>query len=436
VAKPRSMQRTRTLLAGIVAVCLIGVVVPAAAGAGVLRQTGLPAGKSLLFSLQAERGTLRREPGTKDRFVLSLGGLPSQAVWFTDRPARQSGAIRLGRFLGAWSGLGFRGDPPNAVLALTGGKEKADTLAVELGKPRYSPRSGVVTFRVRTLRSLRAGLAHLGPRLDKALPARFDDAALFIDDATLGDSGSTCDSLGQLDILASFLVDEIEGYRVADGGILSQASNPLLFKLIGTTFGSVPNGFAIPSVAGPGPGLAYGLCTGGPWRLNSLNDYEGDATCAVGQLSLFAQDYAYVGWVPADGRSLETDRSPLGDLIGTTFGGDGENFNVPSIPGPPGLKYSICAGGVTYPGNGGEGPGAPCVLGQISLFAGQGFAMPANYIPAAGQLLPINQQTALFSLFNTSYGGNGETTFALPTLQSPYPGTTYGVCLQGVYPPR
>jgi microcystin-dependent protein len=34
-----------------------------------------------------------------------------------------------------------------------------------------------------------------------------------------------------------------------------------------------------------------------------------------------------------------------------------------------------------------------------------------------GQLLPINQNTALFSLLGTFYGGNGTTTFALPNFQ-------------------
>src|SRR2546421_5047177 len=45
-----------------------------------------------------------------------------------------------------------------------------------------------------------------------------------------------------------------------------------------------------------------------------------------------------------------------------------------------------------------------------------------NYAPKGwalcnGQLLPINQNQALFSLLGTTYGGNGQTTFALPNLQ-------------------
>lgn len=48
-------------------------------------------------------------------------------------------------------------------------------------------------------------------------------------------------------------------------------------------------------------------------------------------------------------------------------------------------------------------------------FAPQGWAM------CNGQLLPINQNQALFSLLGTTYGGNGQTTFALPNLQGQVP---------------
>lgn len=42
---------------------------------------------------------------------------------------------------------------------------------------------------------------------------------------------------------------------------------------------------------------------------------------------------------------------------------------------------------------------------------------PKGWALANGQFLPINQNQALFSLFGTTYGGNGQTTFALPDLR-------------------
>jgi microcystin-dependent protein len=54
-------------------------------------------------------------------------------------------------------------------------------------------------------------------------------------------------------------------------------------------------------------------------------------------------------------------------------------------------------------------------IGEIEIFA-FGFA-PQNWAVCAGQLLPINQNQALFSLLGTTYGGDGIRTFALPNLQ-------------------
>lgn len=54
-------------------------------------------------------------------------------------------------------------------------------------------------------------------------------------------------------------------------------------------------------------------------------------------------------------------------------------------------------------------------IGQIQAF-GCNFA-PRNWAFCNGQLLPINQYTALFSLLGTQYGGDGRTTFGLPDLR-------------------
>ncbi len=58
-------------------------------------------------------------------------------------------------------------------------------------------------------------------------------------------------------------------------------------------------------------------------------------------------------------------------------------------------------------------------VGEIRLFAGD-FA-PRGWAFCQGQLLPISQNTALFSLLGTTYGGDGRTTFALPDLRGRVP---------------
>lgn len=55
-------------------------------------------------------------------------------------------------------------------------------------------------------------------------------------------------------------------------------------------------------------------------------------------------------------------------------------------------------------------------LAEIKIFGGN-FA-PRGYATCSGQILSIAQNTALFSLLGTTYGGNGQTTFGLPDLRS------------------
>jgi microcystin-dependent protein len=66
---------------------------------------------------------------------------------------------------------------------------------------------------------------------------------------------------------------------------------------------------------------------------------------------------------------------------------------------------------------------------------------PKGWAAMNGQLMPINQNQALFSILGTTYGGDGRITFALPKAN---PFTTYGgaqtlmqcIALFGVFPAR
>lgn len=58
-------------------------------------------------------------------------------------------------------------------------------------------------------------------------------------------------------------------------------------------------------------------------------------------------------------------------------------------------------------------------VGEIRIFAGN-FA-PAGWMFCAGQLLPISEYETLFQLVGTTYGGDGQSTFALPNMQGRLP---------------
>ena len=120
----------------------------------------------------------------------------------------------------------------------------------------------------------------------------------------------------------------------------------------------------------------------------------------------------------------------LGVLCNGAAGKDGKD-GLPGAPGP--------AGGTTGFGRTGtasSGVGFTCTLGDVTLTA----AFFGDGVPAEGQILSINQNTALFSLIGTTYGGDGITTFALPDLRDVTPQSKngqsliYSICVNGVFP--
>lgn len=75
-------------------------------------------------------------------------------------------------------------------------------------------------------------------------------------------------------------------------------------------------------------------------------------------------------------------------------------------------------------------------IGLIALFAFN-FA-PQGWSTCEGQVLPINQNAALFALLGTTFGGDGQQTFALPDLRGKAPGDglAYYIAIQGIFPSR
>ena len=74
------------------------------------------------------------------------------------------------------------------------------------------------------------------------------------------------------------------------------------------------------------------------------------------------------------------------------------------------------------------------IIGTIKLYAGN-FA-PRGFMDCNGQTLPVTQYQALYSILGITYGGNYNTEFLLPKLQSPIVGMRYIICVEGMYPER
>lgn len=241
---------------------------------------------------------------------------------------------------------------------------------------------------------------------------------------------------------------EAYGAPPARGQEKPLSGNVPLFAIMGVSFGGdgVHN-FALPNLQGRTAigGLDVGM--GGPQSLvltYMICYYPSAAAPFPGMVGLFAGNYAPSGWFVASGAILPiSDAVPLFEAIGTAFGGDGRStFALPNLDGaaavgvgqgpglPPvtlgetvsgtvpglGLNYLICTNGA-YPSSSGDGylPADGQFLGQVIAFAGA--QPPQGWSFCDGSLIQIADNPQLFELIGTTYGGDGQQTFALPDLR-------------------
>lgn len=91
-------------------------------------------------------------------------------------------------------------------------------------------------------------------------------------------------------------------------------------------------------------------------------------------------------------------------------------------------------------GNPASSGGSTEMIGDIKLFAGN--FPPRGWMNCEGTLLPIATYSALFAVIGTTYGGDGQTTFALPDLRGVAPRSangaplTYVISVDGIFPTR
>jgi microcystin-dependent protein len=182
-----------------------------------------------------------------------------------------------------------------------------------------------------------------------------------------------------------------------NGGLISIGSNPALFSLLGTQYGGDGRTtFALPDLRDR---IAVGVGTGPGLTPRSQGQVQGSAETLLGldQLPLHVHSDPDAGGV-------------------TAVAGGGQPFV--NIQPELSLRYVVALSGI-YPSRDGGGGGFEPYLGEIALFAGT-FA-PRGWANADGRLLPISTNAALFSLFGTTFGGDGRTTFALPDLRGRTP---------------
>lgn len=180
------------------------------------------------------------------------------------------------------------------------------------------------------------------------------------------------------------------GTLSAQGQLLPISQNTALFSLLGTTYGGDgQTTYALPNLVGR---AVVGTGTGPGLSPQPLGAPTGSSSVSLTTAQLPAHDHTLAG----------------GGVTGPTGGNQPFSNLQPSLP----LTRVIATSGIYPTPNSGAGA---AFIGQVATFAGN-FA-PGGWAAADGSLLSIAQNSALFSILGTTYGGDGVNTFALPDLR-------------------
>jgi microcystin-dependent protein len=219
------------------------------------------------------------------------------------------------------------------------------------------------------------------------------------------------------------------GWAFCGGQLLPISENDILFNLIGTMYGGDgQETFALPSLESRVP-LHSGTGSDGITYTQAEQFGVESVTLSTNQIPSHSH-------VPIATANNGDQPSPIGGLWAAAPVVKPYNVNPAAVAmGSPSMSptggsqphdnlqpylainFILSLFGV-FPSPSGGGDAEP-FLSEIRLFSFN-FA-PGGWAMCNGQLLPINQNQALFSLLGTTYGGNGQTTFGLPDLRGRVP---------------
>jgi len=151
----------------------------------------------------------------------------------------------------------------------------------------------------------------------------------------------------------------------------------------------------------------------------------------------------YQNFYPCNGATLPVaiDRwgylSALAFVLGADVDGPDPTLTLPALTAPvPHLAWFISSTGVFPSGRVYPDDQMP-LLGQISVFpknpSGREYSHE-ELLPCDGRLLEFQSYGALGNLLGTTFGGDGESTFAMPDIPPPGPGLFFAMCVNGAYP--
>lgn len=180
--------------------------------------------------------------------------------------------------------------------------------------------------------------------------------------------------------------------------------------------------------------IAFALLAGGLAASKPARALEQIQPFFLGEIRLFPYATAPDGWMYCAGQTLPiSTNTALFSLLGTNFGGDGKaSFAIPDLRVEEpldGVGYFMAMKGIFPPR---EGSSAMGVVGEVRLFP-YSFT-PAGWLAADGGLYAPGMYNALYASIGTAYGGNGDTTFAVPLIAPVMKGINYAIAPVGFSP--
>ncbi len=220
------------------------------------------------------------------------------------------------------------------------------------------------------------------------------------------------------------------GWQPCNGQMMAIAENETLFNLIGTTYGGDgQQTYALPDLqsrfaidVGQGNGLSNRILgeSGGAESVTLTTQQIPAHTHSFLANSAGSSSASPNGKIHGAASGLACYDDPAtanGTMLASTIGLSGGSQPHDNMPPFAIINFILSEFGA-FPGPDSGGDPEP-FLGEIRLFSFN-FA-PKGWTQCNGQLLPINQNQALFSLLGTMYGGDGRVNFALPDLRSRIP---------------
>lgn len=214
------------------------------------------------------------------------------------------------------------------------------------------------------------------------------------------------------------------GWLRCDGQLLTRTQYGELFRVLGTLYGGDEHTtFALPNLQGrvavhPGIGIGIGARRGEETHSLTLAELPNHTHLLSANATATTSTAQQHFWSSLPGAYSVTRDEPDASLGAQALAsmGDGE----PHTNLQPYLVGNYCIAVAGAPPDPVDAPPATDgMIGEVRLFAGG--AVPRGWAACEGQLLSTGAQTQLYAILGTSYGGDGQTTFALPDLRGRVP---------------